>query len=163
VRVANIICTGYSLKGFDLNSIEGYKIAVNYAHRYLDHYDALVAWDNVEMPLEKLHTLKEYGKDCTGYIPGIVGEFDRNEGYTTNFASSLFFAINIALQKGFDHVKIYGCDMQLTDGMVHFYDDKPPQDNIKEIYRKRFIQDRKYLDRVLSSLKENEKIEFITV
>jgi hypothetical protein len=162
VSVANIICTGASLKGFDLNSIEGYKIAVNYAYKYLDNYDMLVAWDKMAWPEERLHTLAEHNLG-TGYKIGYHGQLDRRPMHVMDFASSLMMAINIAFANGFKHVKVYGADMCFTNGLVHFYDDKPPLPRVKLNYERRFGKDAEYLKKIIPSLMPYEILEFVTV
>lgn len=160
----SIICTGASLKGFDLSSIEGHKIVVNYAYKYID-YDMLVAYDDpkhekLNFPVEKLHTLENYNIG-TGYKEGYPKKLDRREGHVMQLNSSLFMAINIAFNAGFNYIDVYGADMKLIDGYVHFYDTEPADEKLVKHYERRFKKNLIELDWIRRSMKSYETLNFV--
>ena len=160
----SIIATGYSLKDYDLNSIEGFKISVNYAYKYVD-CDIIVAYDDPKLPHmmfpeDKIHTLKEHNIGV-GYEVGSAHGLDRRPGYVTMFNSSLFMAINIALNMGCKDIDVYGADMALTDGYVHFYDDEPANEKLVKHYERRFKKNRLEWEILKKQVKSYEKVTFI--
>jgi adenylosuccinate synthase len=160
----SIIATGVSLKDFDLSSIEGYKISVNYAYKYVD-CDIIVCYDDPKLghmlfPEEMTHTLKEHNYG-TGYEVGSAHGFDRRPGYVTMFNSSLFMAMNIAINMGATEIDVYGADMELTDGYAHFYDDEPATEKLVAHYNRRFKKNMKEWGILKKQLRSYEKINFI--
>ena len=160
----SIIATGCSLRDYDLSSIEGYKMSINYAYKYVD-CDIIVCYDDPKLghmlfPEEMTHTLKEheYG---VGYEVGSAHGLDRRPGYVTMFNSSLFMAINIALNMGCKEIDVYGADMELTDGYVHFYDDEPASDKHVKHYERRFKKNKLEWDILKKQIKSYEKVNFI--
>lgn len=163
----SIICTGASLKGFDFSKIKGHKIAINYAYKYVD-YDFYVAMDNPHrhhFDGERLHThemwVKKYNLNATGYIKTGFKGIDRTVGNVGACTSSLFSAINIALNMGFKEIDIYGADMRLTDGYVHFYADKPCDIKLVKQYQRIFMRHQSHKALFESQLLPDEKLNWI--
>jgi len=169
----SIIATGYSLKGKDLNKIEGHKIAVNYAFRYVD-YDLLCAFDDPIVhgfPVdEKLHTnyiwVDKYNLNCNGWSRQqrrdcLVFQ-DNNEIFGRS--GSLFCAINVAMKLGFTEIDVYGADMELTDGYCHFYDEEPVKDKMKIRHYLSSFERHKHTKKVfLSMLPKGCKLNFLSL
>lgn len=157
----NIICTGNSLRGMDLNSIPGHKIAVNFAYKYCD-YDEMVCFDNPKhhgFP-EDCHTLVEYGVG-TGYELGSPHGIDRDPEKVIQINSSMIMAVNVAIHLGFKDIWVWGCDMEMVDGYVHFYDTERADEKIRKHYDRRFKKNTLELDIVKKSLRSDEKLYFI--
>ena len=162
----SIIATGASLKDFPLYTIKGHKIAVNYAYKYVD-YDFYVAMDNPvrhQFPDKKLHThemwVKKYNLSATPWDKSPTKGINR-EGKLTAYNSSLFAAINIALNLGFKEIDVYGADMCLTNDYVHFYSEVPCETRLKKQYEKVFQRHKLYKESFMLQLKEDEKINWI--
>ena len=159
----SIICTGSSLKGFDLNSIEGHKIVVNQAYKYVDHYDILVALDNPSKflwPTDKLHTqsIWNIGK---GYQKVQKQTLIRDLGYFGSNGYSVFSAIEIALQHNYKHINIFGAEMKLIDGYCHFYDKEPLEESMKDKYLFEFNHQRQIKDKLMKDLLPGERIKWV--
>lgn len=163
----SIIASGASLKGFDLNSIEGHKIGINHIFKYVD-CDEIVCFDNpsiIGIPKElehKVHTLKEHNFG-TGYECGSPHGFDRRERYVVQINATLFMAINVALHKGFKQIDVYGADMALTDGYIHFFDEKKADEKLIQHYERRFKKNKLEWDLISPSLLADETVAFIDV
>ena len=162
----SIIATGASLKDFDFSQIKGHKIAVNYAYKYID-YDFYVAMDNPHrhnFPDERLHThemwAKKYNLNATPWTKSPTKGINR-EGKITAYNSSLFAAINIALNLGFKEIDIYGADMCLTDGYVHFYSETKCEPRLKKQYEKIFQRHKLYKQSFEIQLNDDEVINWI--
>lgn len=165
---ASIIASGASLKGFDLNSIEGYKLVLNHVYKYVDEYDGIVCFDSpniVKIPQElehKTHTLAEHNFGI-GYELGTPHGFERREGWVVQINATLFMAINIALLEGYKEIDVYGADMALTDGFVHFYDEKKADPKMIAHYERRFKKNKKEWELLSKSLLSDEKVAFVDV
>lgn len=145
----------------DLNSIPGHKIAVNFAYKYCD-YDEMVCFDDPRMHgfPEDCHTLAEHGVG-TGYELGSPHGIDRAQGKVIQINSSMIMAINVAIHLGFKDIWVWGCDMELKGGYVHFYDDDRANDKLVKHYNRRFRKNEKELDIVKKSLRSDEKLYFM--
>lgn len=118
-----IIASGDSLRGFDFTQIPGPKWGVNYTGKYLHEagikIDRLVCFDRI---------MADYPKDIA--VETIVPHFgtwhnrgeklNREPDQVANLNSSVIFAINVALQKGFKNICVLGADQQ---GVRCWYDD----------------------------------------
>jgi len=118
---ASIIGTGDSLRGYDLDSIEGYRIGLNFTYRYTE-LDAIALYDDPrtwfkDAPEEKVHTLRVYG----GKWENIGSRFQFEEWKVANINFSLIFAMNLAIHWGYKEIDVYGCD-NYVDEYLHFYD-----------------------------------------
>jgi len=164
----SIIATGYSLKGVDLNKIEGHKIAVNYAFKYFD-YDLLCAFDDpikYGFPVdERLHTnilyVDKHKLDCSGWYRGkspIMVKDDTRQIFGRS--GSLFCAINVAFKLGFKELHIYGADMELSeDNYCHFYDKEPiPRGALLNRYVLQFKRHRNTKKDFMRQLERDEQI-----
>lgn len=127
MEICNIIATGCSLKNIDIDKIEGYKIGVNHTHKYFK-LDELVWWDKeveaVKLPNYNVHTLDVRtirGNNIIKWTPKGLG-INRILGHISNQNSSVSMAINIAINKGFTKIFLFGVDNCLTNGYLHFYD-----------------------------------------
>lgn len=173
VKKASIICTGYSLKGFDFDKIQGTRIAVNYAYKYFD-YDLLMAFDDpikYGFPVdERLHTnliwKKKYKlENCNVWdrIKSIKG-IGRSGIQIFGGSGSLFCGIDVALRLGYNHLDVYGADMKLTDGYCHFYDEQPETDKARiDHYNASFGRHQATKAIFMSQLQPHEKINWIDV
>jgi len=163
----NIIASGYSLKDFDFDSLEGHTIVINHVWRYCKH-DFIVGLDNPlksdwgkGIDLTKVHTNEAHKiPECVGYKKYGKG-LNRNQGYVSSeYHGSLFAAINIALNMGFKELHIYGADGKLTDGYMHFFDEKPLPP--VEAHRKRdmLIKFNRYVEAIKKQLLYDEQLIF---
>lgn len=164
---ASVIASGASLKGFDLETIGGYRIGINHVYKYVD-CDAIVCYDSPEIigiPKElehKTHTLIGYNFG-TMYDNGSPHGFDRRDGYVVQINASLFMAINVAIHKGFKDIDVYGADMALTDGYIHFYDDKKADERLTKHYERRFKKNKLEWEMLEKKLLADESVTFIDV
>lgn len=162
----SIIATGRSLKDFDFRSIKGHKIAVNNAYKYVK-YDMLVALDDPKkygFLQPNLYTTDYWSnkyKFGTGVKKTNFKGIDRTEGCIGACNGSLFAAINIALNMGFKTIDIYGADMALTDGYVHFYSEEPCEHRLVTQYQKIFSRHRLHKALFESQLLEDERLNWI--
>jgi len=164
----SIVATGASLKGFDFSKIKGHKIAINYAYKYID-YDILVALDDpkkLDFINDRLHTNKvwvdKYNLNCKGWERWNTKGINR-DGKLTAFNGSLFAAINVALNLGFKEIDIYGADMTLTNGYVHFYDKELCNEKFKRHYNNTFKKHREWKKVFMNDLKKDEIINWIRI
>ena len=161
----NIIASGYSLKDFDFSTLEGHTIVLNHVWRYCPH-DFIVGIDNPlksdwgrGVDLSKVHTNEAHGiKETINYYKYGKG-LNRNKGYFSNeYNGSLFAAINIALNMGFKELHIYGADGTLTNGYMHFFDEKPltarEQGKKMDMFRKFNV----FMGKIYTELREDEQI-----
>lgn len=163
----SIIATGASLKGFDFDKIKGHKIAINYAYKYVD-YDFYVAMDNPHrhnFDGERLHThemwVKKYNLNATGYRKTGFKGIEREQGCVGAINGTLFSAINIALNMGFKEIDIYGADMRLINGFVHFYSEEPCTPNLVNQYKRIFMRHQSHKKLIESQLLPDEKLNWI--
>jgi hypothetical protein len=158
----NIICTGNSLRGMDLNEIQGHKIAVNFAHEYCD-YDEFVCYDDPRphgFPVDKAHTQIEFGVGI-GYHTGSPHGIDRRRDHLIQINSSLIIAINVAIHLGFKTIYVWGADNEITDGYTHFYDEERASEELIKHYNRRFKKNLLELGIVKKSLRADEKVIFM--
>jgi hypothetical protein len=163
-----IICTGNSLRGVDLKSINGHITAVNYAFKYVD-YDLLMAFDDpvkFGFPVdERLHTNQVYvdrdNLECNGWVrgrnPGIVREGKEIFGKS----GSLFCGINVLLKLGFKDIDIYGADMRFVDNYCHFYDEQEVLQGMRKHYWASFEKHKNTKILFEEQLKPDEKLTWI--
>ena len=145
----NIIGTGNSLRGKNIE-FSGYTFGINHSYKYFD-VDETVFYDN--MP--------EFIKNAPNpqYLAIYGGQW-HNSGSDLNLSPktvscvnlSLFMAINVAIQKGFTDLHIYGCDNRLED-RVHFYDNDSISNHHRRIYTQMFDR----IDRVMAIWKPQLK------
>ena len=164
----SIIATGASLKGFDFSKIKGHKIAINNAYKYID-YDILVALDDPKKHNfidDRLHTNKvwvdKYKLNCKGWERWNTKGINR-DGKLTAFNGSLFAAINVSLNLGFKEIDIYGADMALTNGYVHFYSEELCNEKLKRHYNNTFKKHREWKKVFMNDLKKDEIINWIRI
>ena len=113
-----IIATGNSLRGFDFKRVKGYTIGINHAYFYCKTDINCII--DMHLPLfynaPNVHTIgKQY--DRTMNIPDISFK----SGVVGDFRSTLLFAINVAVLKGFKTIHILGAD-GYVDTYRHFFD-----------------------------------------
>lgn len=163
----NIVASGYSLKGFDFDSLEGHTIVINHVWRYCKH-DFIVGLDNplktdwgVGVDLTKVHTNEAHRiEECVNYKKQGRG-LNRNEGFVSaEYHGSLFAAINIALNMGFKELHIYGADGKLTDGYMHFFDDKPLPPHIAQKKTDMLVRFNRYIEAIKKQLFGDERMIF---
>lgn len=133
METCNIIATGYSLNNIDTSKIEGYRIGVNHVFKHIE-VDELVWWDNEIEKMDfldfkgNINTLtirKRTGNNIVKWTNRGTKKLNRNLNHVANFNSSVCMAINIAINKGFTKIYLFGVDSCLTDGYLHFYDKEP--------------------------------------
>ena len=163
----NIVASGYSLKDFNFDSLEGHTIVINHVWRYCKH-DFIVGLDNPKkadwgkgIDLTKLHTNEAHGiKECTNWKTYGKG-LNRNEGYiSSEYNGSLFAAINIALNLGFKELHIYGADGKLTDNYMHFFDEKPLPPHVALKKRDMLTKFNRYIKAIENELLNDERMIF---
>jgi hypothetical protein len=145
----NIIGTGNSLRGKDLE-LSGYTFGINHSYKYFN-VDETVFYDNIP----------EFKDNAPNpqYLTIYGGQW-RPSGSNLNLSDncvscvniSLFMAINVAIQRGFTDIHIYGCDNRLEE-YVHFYDEDTVSNAHKAIYSKLFDR----IDKILAMWKPQLK------
>jgi len=149
----NVIATGYSINDLDLSIFDdSYNIGVNAAYRYI-RCDETVFFDN---------HFDRYGDSKNPQYLGAFGGQWLNQGdpinlrpgYVSGINLSVIMAINVAVHRGFDEIRVYGNDNKLTSGFLHFYDEEPLQDKkLIDHYEFHF----RYFDKVYKRLKAQLK------
>lgn len=163
---ASIIGGGNSLRGFDLEQIDGFRIAINKAANYID-YDIVVAIDHPDIlkkhgiPFDNLHTQTKYGVGRGWTLTG-TRQIVRHPERIGNFNGSLFAAINIALNLGFNEIEVYGADGKIgDDGLIHFYDNEPAPPELLTHYKDAFQRFNGFKNAINSQLLKTETIKWI--
>lgn len=140
----NIICTGDSLRGYDFDKIQGYRIGVNFAYMYLEVDETVIFDDprNFTKNIVNPQYLKPFGGQWTPEGRAL----NLKPGYVSNVNVSLFMAINIAIHRGFTDLHIYGADNRV-DKCLHFYDNQ-------EISEQRRLKENKHFAKVIDTFEE---------
>ena len=114
----------------------------------------VVAWDKTEpvtdKPINTL-TVRNYGN--AKYLNKGKG-INRNIGEVANYNSSVCMAINIALNRGFDTLFLFGVDQKIINGVYNVFGQKMNKCDAEEMFR---LFDRFYRE-MKADLRENEKI-----
>jgi hypothetical protein len=117
MKKVTIIASGDSLRGFPFELVKGPIFAINYAACHIPRHDKLCCFDapRPEYPAKNIETLAQHG----GRWINEGERINREPGKVGNMNGSAVFAINIALQLGYKHITLLGCD---NAGVGHFYD-----------------------------------------
>ena len=158
-----IIGAGNSLRGVDLNKIEGKIMVLNHVWKYIDHYDYLVCWDSIK----KINPLIDGRLETRGNNNKIGGKWTvsnskklicKTPGEIPNRASTIIMAINIAIQKGYKDIELLGIDNGIdSSGFVHFYDKEPI--DVARYEKKVLPRFRKWLVKLKSELPKDVRIK----
>lgn len=161
----SIIALGNSLRGYDFNKIEGFKITLNNGYKYVP-YDMCVWFDppskymdakDYELLKDEIETLHQWGGR---WIKSNERKLQRDGVHVANFNSSLILAVNIALNLGYKEIDIYGADWT-AERYVHFYDTEPTDPKVL----KQQISIYNCIKAMWNQLEflEDEKVNFITI
>jgi hypothetical protein len=132
----NIIGSGNSLRDFNLNTLDGYNICINYTYKHVKRVDMTVFFDN----------MKEFIAEAPNpqYLVHFGGQW-HNEGFAlpdkpmtvANINASFAMALAVAVQKGFTDIHCYGIDNRI-EKYLHWYSHHKPTNHEKEIYGRLF-------------------------
>lgn len=148
MKRCNIIATGNSLRGYDIDSIPGFKIGINHAYKFtkVDTTCVLDDPDVYFMGCPDLQTTKEMGGEWE--VRDSKGQMVFEEGVVGKLNFTILFAVNVAINLGYDDIHIYGCDNKLSE-FNHFYDKRKPNENTA----KRYVENFFWIDKLFNHVK----------
>lgn len=151
----DIIAGGNSLRGFDFDSLDNFRIVLNNCYKYID-YDLNVWYDRPPELNSKIETITMWGGR---WLP-IGRDIQRDFETVSNCNSSLILAVNIAINLGYTEVNIYGADFHAED-YLHWYDSYPTSNDILK-RQNHYFRNIKNMWNNLTFL-DHEKINFIRI
>ena len=128
-----ILASGNSLDGFDFSKLNHDILAINYMYKYCEP-KYIFSWD--AMSTKKLlsetdkiiNTSSIAAKTIEDQSRLIVWKLVYGNGLIREKQSAVFyngtvaFAINAAINLGYKTIYLLGCDNEIRNGKVHFYD-----------------------------------------
>ena len=105
-----------------------------------------------------IYNLGKYTEWKIDREPNNEPKISRKPGHVGNMNSGLAFAINVALQNGFNHIYLLGADNRIIGTQLHWYDEAPVPIERKKRYESGFQLFDRFMRKIVSDLKPHEFI-----